>query len=217
LYDGVGLNKDWTKSNLAISIWVADPCKTTTLKKVNSTFTTDPGLGALTVVNGSSLATDFTKALDTVEIAQGLDTLCGSRVYQLCYKNDCTDQNGQTTVTWATIAPKAGATNTFTLTLNPDSLYVAGNVNPITVGSANTLYLRTTLSNYSTVAANVETVSITVSAAICDCNKARWTAPIKGTVRRNVAVTNPAYTFPQLAVVPESVNTASNSPDADSV
>jgi hypothetical protein len=182
LYDGVGLNKDWTKSNLAISIWVADPCKTTTLKKVNSTFTTDPGLGALTVVNGSSLATDFTKALDTVEIAQGLDTLCGSRVYQLCYKNDCTDQNGQTTVTWATIAPKAGATNTFTLNLTPDSLFVAGNVNPITVGSANTLYLRTTLSNYSTVAANVETVSITVSAAICDCNKARWTTPIKGAV-----------------------------------
>jgi len=81
LYDGVGNNKDWTKSNLSISIWVADPCKTTSLKKVNSTGSTDPGLGALTVVNGSSLVTDFTKALDTVEIAQGLDTLCGSRVY----------------------------------------------------------------------------------------------------------------------------------------
>ena len=81
LYDGVGLDKSWTKSSLAISLWVADPCKATTLKKVNSTASTDPGLGALTVVDGSSLAQDFTKALDTVEIAQGLDTLCGSRLY----------------------------------------------------------------------------------------------------------------------------------------
>jgi len=119
-------------------------------------------------------------------------------------------------VTWATILAKASVTNTFTLTLNPDSLYVTGNVNPITVG-VNTLYLRTTLSNYATVAANVQSVSITVSAAVCDCNKARWTAPTKGTIQRNVSVSAAAYIFPQLTVVAASVNTSSSSPDANTI
>ena len=119
-------------------------------------------------------------------------------------------------MTWATIAAKASTPNTFTLTLTPDSLHVTGGVNPITVGS-NTLYLRTTLTNYATVTANVETITVTVSPAVCDCNKARWTAPTKGTVRHNVAVAGSAYTFPQLSVVTASVNTANNSPDADTV
>ena len=47
-----GSNQDFTKSNVSISIKIADPCKNTTLKKVNSTTSTDPGLGAKTVVNG---------------------------------------------------------------------------------------------------------------------------------------------------------------------
>ena len=49
LYNGVGANLDWTKSGLTIPIYVADPCTGTTLKKVNSTANTDPGLSAPTV------------------------------------------------------------------------------------------------------------------------------------------------------------------------
>jgi hypothetical protein len=68
-YVNAGTNQDFSKSNVSISIKIADPCKATTIKKVNSTASTDPGLGAKTVVDGSSLTVEFTKALDTVEIA----------------------------------------------------------------------------------------------------------------------------------------------------
>lgn len=38
-----------TNKTLAFQVKIADPCKATTIKKVNSTSSTDPGLGAKTV------------------------------------------------------------------------------------------------------------------------------------------------------------------------
>ena len=75
---------------MSISIYIADPCTATTLKRVSSTATTNPGLATLTVINGASLSQDFTKAMDTIEIAQNIDGLCGTRTYKLCYNADCT-------------------------------------------------------------------------------------------------------------------------------
>ena len=122
----------------------------------------------------------------------------------------------KTDVSWATaITAKASATDTFTFTLTPDSLYPAGPA--ITVGS-NTLYLRTTLTSYSMVSANVETITVTVTAAACDCNKARWTMPSSpATLRVNVATGPTPYTFNTLTVVAASVNSNNSTPDADTI
>jgi len=214
-YVSGGTNVDYSKSNVSISIKIADPCKATTIKKVNSTPTSDPGLGSKTVVNGGNLVVEFTKALDTVEIAQGLNTLCGARTYKLCYAADCSAVSSFTDVTWSTsITAKAGAVDTHTFTLTPDNIHSTGQA--ITIGS-NTLYLRTTLTNYATVAANVETLTITVTAATCDCNKARWTTPASPATQRVNVSASLSYTFLTLTSVAASVNSANNVADADTV
>ena len=214
-YVNGGTDVSFSKTGVTINVTIADPCTATTIKKVNSTASTDPGMGAKTVQDGASLTIDFTKALDTVELAQGLNTLCGARTYRLCYAADCSTVTGKTDVSWATaITAKAGVADTFTFTLTPDSLYPDGPA--ITVGS-NTLYLRTILNNYNTVAANVETITVTVTAAACDCDKARWTMPsAPNTLRVNVSLTN-TYTLPTLTVVAASVNSANNVADADTI
>ena len=214
-YVNGGTDVSFSKTGVTINVTIADPCTATTIKKVNSTASTDPGMGAKTVQDGASLTIDFTKALDTVELAQGLNTLCGARTYRLCYAADCSTVTGKTDVSWATaITTKAGVADTFTFTLTPDSLYPDGPA--ITVGS-NTLYLRTILNNYNTVAANVETITVTVTAAACDCDKARWTMPsAPNTLRVNVSLTN-TYTLPTLTVVAASVNSANNVADADTI
>jgi hypothetical protein len=104
-------------------------------------------LGNLSVTNGGTATRDFTKALDSVEVAQGLPTLCGNRSYRVCYNAACAAvAGGQTDVTWISIAAKTGVANTFTLTAAPNTITTTGPA--ITIGN-NTFYLYTTLVNYS--------------------------------------------------------------------
>ena len=84
-------------------------------------------------------------------------------------------------------------------------------------GSGNTFYLLTTLANYAAGPSNVETITMTVVAATCDCNKARWTVPSVATIIQNVSTSNVGYIFNALSSVAASVNTDSTSPTADSV
>lgn len=137
-------------------------------------------------------------------------------MYRLCYSNTCSAVSGFTDVTWATtVTAKAGVSDTFTFNLSPKTPPF-GTGQDVVIG-ANTIYLVTTLVNYATVAANVETITVTVNAATCDCNKARWTAPASpATQRVNVSQSSP-YTFLTLTVVAASVNAANNNPNADSI
>lgn len=68
-YVSGGVNVDFSKTGVTIAVLITDPCTATTIKKVNSTANTDPGMGAKTVQDGASLTIEFTKALDTVELA----------------------------------------------------------------------------------------------------------------------------------------------------
>ena len=58
---------------------------------------------------------------------------------------------------------------------------------------------------------------MTVSAATCDCNKARWTTPSVATLIQNISTSTAGYVFNALASVAASVNTDSTHPTADSV
>jgi hypothetical protein len=142
--------------------------------------------------------------------------LCGTRIYRLCYTTACAAVSGQTTVTWVTIVTKTGATDTFTLTASPNTITQSGQA-IIVGGSGNTFYLLTTLANYANGPSNVETITISVVAATCDCNKARWTIPGVATLIQNISTTTTGYTFNALAVVSGSVNTSSSSATADTV
>ena len=120
-------NQHYDKNSISIPIFVTDPCASTTLNRVKVAGTANfMSSGAFSVTDGQSQTRDFTKATDTVEIAQGIPTLCGSRIYRLCYDATCSTVSGQTTVTWVTIAAKTGVTDTFMLTATPNTITQSG-------------------------------------------------------------------------------------------
>lgn len=100
------------------------------------------------------------------------------------------------------------------MTLSPNT-----NINtPAAIGLVSNLYLVITLNAgkaYATKHAQGP-FFINVVGAVCNCLKARWTAPTIGTLRVNVALNNNNYVLPALASVTASVNTSNSSPDADS-
>jgi hypothetical protein len=190
-------NNSFTKSNISIPIFISDPCASTTLQRVKTYIGGNLGFasaGSLAVINGQTATRDFTKALDSVEVAQGLPTLCGNRIYRVCYNSACAaTAGGQTDVTWISIAAKTGVANTFTLSASPNTITSTGPA--ITIGD-NVFYLRTTLENYSGGPFSEEAVTVAVSAAACNCSKARWTAPTADVRTVNVNVPSNSYNFP---------------------
>lgn len=99
------------------------------------------------------------------------------------------------------------------MTASPNTISSTGPA--ITIGD-NTFYLYTTLVSYNGGPNSSETITVTVAAATCDCNKARWTVPSVAT--RIVTVDVPlAYTFNTLTIVNASVNSNNSTPNADTV
>ena len=115
-------NQSFTKT-ATVNFWLKDPC-------INAVLTAT-AVPAMTATNGQTATSTFSKTLDSIEVLNGISTLCGPRTYTICSTNDCSGG----AVNWITIAATANVANSFTISASPNTPN-----NAATIG-ANTLYL----------------------------------------------------------------------------
>jgi len=93
----------WTPS-ITFTISVVDPC--------DSTEWVDFSISTLTTDNGVVGTVDFADVEDSVEVAKGINTLCGPREYSIAYQDS-------TSIDWVTVAEHETDANYYTITADP--------------------------------------------------------------------------------------------------
>jgi hypothetical protein len=83
------------------------------------------------------------KTLDSIEVLNGLDTLCGPRTYTISSTSNWSSGNAN----WIVINAPTSVANQWTIVASPNNP-VAGNAALV---GANTLYLKQILTNYNMV------------------------------------------------------------------
>lgn len=184
-------------SPLSFTIALTDPCSSTTVQSVVSVVggVDQTGLDLSTnsasptqINNGGSKVIIFKNAIAQADADAGI-TICGAKTYQFCTDNTCT-----ATLNFASLVVDPSDSTRQKLTLAPNT-----NTNtPTAIGAFNNLYLVITLNAGMPYASKHAQgpFFVSVIAAICNCNKARWTVPSVGTLRVNVADTSTAYALP---------------------
>ena len=92
---------------MTFDVTVTDPCRTTAITTVDVT-------AGLTHKLGTTATLDFLEAVTAVETSTSLPAICGAKTYTVIDPG-----NGNAAVSWISIAPKAGATGTYTITSSP--------------------------------------------------------------------------------------------------
>lgn len=112
--------------NATINFWLKDPC-------INAVLTATT-VANFSIVNGESGSQTFMKTQDTIEVLNGLETLCGPRTYTISSTADFSSGAAN----WIVINAPTSTPNQFTIVASPNNP-VAGNAASI---GANTLYLK---------------------------------------------------------------------------
>jgi hypothetical protein len=148
-YDGATFTPE-----ISLDITIVDPCDSTVLQS----FVITP----ITTKNGVQITTDFTEVLDSVEVAKGIDTLCGPRTYVIAYRDDAA-------IDWVThAAAEDGTADLYTITVDP------------TLDSQEMLHelkITCTLDLYPAVPELEVDFSVTITTPDCECNRIEWDAP----------------------------------------
>jgi len=100
-------NQQFTKT-ATVNFWLKDPCINAVL-----TPTTVP---AISVTNGQTNTATFAKTQDSIEVLNGISTLCGARTYTICATNNCSGG----AVNWLAITATNGVANSWTITASPN-------------------------------------------------------------------------------------------------
>ena len=142
---------------ISFNVVVEDPCDTSTI--------TPLGLSAQTIVNGGTYTWTFTEAVIAVETANEGQNLCGARSYKV-YREGGTST--EVTGDWITITETSSGTYELVASPIDDTLVTGGALD---------LNLQILLPSQPNHVGIIETLSITVSAATCDCNLITWDNP----------------------------------------
>ena len=173
---------------------IEDPCDTSTI--------TPLGLSAQTIVNGGTYTWTFTEAVIAVETANEGQNLCGAREYKVYMPGGTSTE---VTGDWITITETPSGSGTYELVASPitDSLVTGGALD------LNLQILLPTQPNHIGI---IETLSITVTAATCDCNLITWDNPgsaatltvgVSDTTSNTVTIPEAAYNVASTTASPE--------------
>ena len=153
---------------------MSNPCPGATI----SGITFDPT--SITVTDGSTATSEFVVPGDTVDSANSLTGLCGTKNYEI--------KNSSNTVitTWAKITDSTVTSGSKTLTIDPS---VYGSHIASTVSE--TLTITTTYADWASNSGTTSTIAVTINPISCSCNSLAWTAPtaVTATVAINASGT----------------------------
>ena len=159
---GQGATTSFTPSNVDITIEVSDPCPASTI----SSITFSPN--AISVVDGSSATAEFSIPGDTVDTANSLTGLCGTKTYTL------TNNSGGASVSaWATVTDSSVTAGDKTLTIN--TLNYPSEITTATL--AITIDVLVKYANYAGNAGTTTQIVVTITKATCSCAAMAWSAP----------------------------------------
>jgi hypothetical protein len=197
---------------VAVTIAVTNPCKGATI----SAITFNPT--AIAVIDGATATSEFVVPGDTVDTANSLTGLCGTKTYTMSVNG-----SGASVSAWAAITDSTVTTGSKTLTIN--TLNYPTEITTAT--KAITIDVKTKFadSDYSTPETSTQIV-VTISKAVCSCAAMAWTAPTisVGTVQLGATLelpttqvsTNPYFPPPVSSDAAKSTNAAFNQCWADS-
>ena len=156
---------------ITFDITVIDPCTTTVINAI--------AIDPITMLNGVEKTVDFLEATVSVEEENNGLYLCGPREYLIV------DADGNA-IAWLPITGSRDAGYTLTATPTDDALVTGGSLS---------YFLKVTLTNYPTPLLE-QPLSVTISAAVCECELLLWDDPVAITQQVDVALGPTAVTIP---------------------
>lgn len=168
-------------ATVSFNVIIEDPCDTSVITPI--------GLTPQPIVNGATYEWTFTEAVIAIEVANEGQKLCGAREYKVYMPGPGAEVTGD----WITITETPSGSGTYKLLASPID-------DALVTGSATQLVLRTTLPTQSHPPLD-ETLSISVTAATCDCNLITWDNPAAATLTIGVGVSSGnTVTIPEAAI-----------------
>lgn len=156
-----------TDGPVTFDVAVVNPCATATITDL--VFTP----GAPTVMDGATVYTEWPATTSSVDVTHSSPGgFCGAITYAIFTDSDGTDTTVASAYAgdWATFVVDASGAHrlTFDTTVSQDLLEDEAS-KPIT------LYIKSTLTEYSI--SEYDAITVTVAEAVCDCSFLQWSAP----------------------------------------
>ena len=163
---GQGATTSFTASAVAITIDVSNPCKSATVSSI--TFTPN----AISVTDGSTAEAEFPIPGDSVDTANSLTGLCGTKTYTL------TNNNGGASVSaWATIEDSVSNNNPGGKKIKIQTLNYPSELTQASTAITIDVLVKYADADYSGVAGTTTQIVVTINKAACDCAAMAWSAP----------------------------------------
>jgi hypothetical protein len=198
-----------------VTVAVSNPCKTATV----SSIVFNPS--AIAVNDGSSAEAEFPVPGDTVDTANSLTGLCGTKTYTL---TDAADNSSVTS--WVSVIDSTTNASTGGKVIKVNTLNYGSEITTGTKVITINVLAKYADSDYSGVSGTTTTIVVTITKATCSCAAMVWTAPTISTGTVAIGSTldlpttqvssNPYFPPPVSSDAAKSTNAAFNQCWADS-
>ena len=158
--------ESWTPE-ITFDVTIVDPC--------DATVWVAGSIPTLSTLNGVPAEVTFDDIQDSVEVAKGINTLCGPRSYVITYQND-------DPIDWVTVAQSADDEHVLVISADPTLDEHEGTKN---------LKAIVTLDYYPDIAAHETNFDVVISTPPCDCSLITYDIPSEQTLTTTVKIIPP--------------------------
>lgn len=185
------LNGNTVVPDVSFSVTLSNPCLTATIDNIVFSPT------SLSVTDGNTGTATFSIPQDTVDQANTVQDLCGTKTYEI------KDSSNAVITSWASIALSTSNNRQYILTIDTAQYpsHIASDV-------SETLTITTKYASWGSNNGNsASTIAVTLVSVTCDCSGLQWSAPSISTSTVNIdASVTPMFSAPD----PDTSATTSN-------